>query len=108
MTGKGCWLCRWLKQLQLGAHGRGRYLSQAAPHHPAVGADWGAPTDANLTTVPQNCQGFPGEEGDGVGFFLFLLMILLLFVFFSPLLAIPHGLRNLSSPTRGSNLHPPQ
>lgn len=42
MRGKGCWLCSRLKQLQLGAHGRGRHLRQATPHHPVVGADWEA------------------------------------------------------------------
>lgn len=84
MRGKGCWLCSRLKQLQLGAHGRGRHLSQAAPHHPAAGADWRAPTDANLTTVPQNCQGFPGEEGDGVGFFLIFVNDFTFVSFFSP------------------------
>lgn len=40
MRGKGCWLCSRLKQLQLGAHGRGQHLRQATPHHPVADADW--------------------------------------------------------------------
>lgn len=56
---------------------------------------------------PKTVRAFLVKKGMGWVSFLFLLMILLFF-FFSPLLATPHGLRDLSSPTRGSNLHPPQ
>ena len=78
---------------------------------PCGGCRLGGPTDAHLTTVPLNCQGFPGEERGGVGFFLFLKEFYFLFLFFPsppPSLATPHGLQDLSSTTSGLNPHPPQ
>lgn len=65
MRGKGCWLCSRLKQLRLGAHGRGRHLRQATPHHPAVGADWEALQMPTSQLYPQTVRAFLVKRGVG-------------------------------------------
>ena len=54
-------MCSRLKQLRLGAHGRGRHLRQATPHHPAVGADW----EALQMPTSQTVRAFLVKRGVG-------------------------------------------
>lgn len=54
-----------VKAARLGAHGRGRHLRQATPHHPAAGAAWEALQMPTSQLYPQTVRAFLVKRGVG-------------------------------------------